>query len=96
MVLAALFEPFNGGKPTPPDRASVIAVGSVDLAGVATFADPTLDGLDRVEALLEAGDFDLIAVGRALLANPDGCAKVGAGRLEERISLGKTLVPTLY
>lgn len=32
---------------------------------------------------MEAGEFDMIAVGRALIANPDFVAKVRDGRLGE-------------
>ena len=33
--------------------------------------------------MMERGDFDLIAVGRALIVNPDWANKVRAGRLNE-------------
>jgi 2,4-dienoyl-CoA reductase-like NADH-dependent reductase (Old Yellow Enzyme family) len=89
----------------------VIAVGSVGLAGVAStaktapgqinsatvsFADAALDGVERVEALMAAGEFDLIAVGRALLADPDWTDKVREGRLDERIPFEKELLASLY
>jgi 2,4-dienoyl-CoA reductase-like NADH-dependent reductase (Old Yellow Enzyme family) len=88
----------------------VIAVGSVGLAGVAStaksspttidnttiaFADSGLDGVDRLEELLDAGEFDLIAVGRALLADPEWAAKVREGRLDERRPFAKELLRTL-
>ena len=65
------------GKPT-------ITVGSIGLSGefIAGFAGeaslPTpINGLvDR----LEAGEFDLVAVGRALIVDPDWAARVRAGR----------------
>jgi 2,4-dienoyl-CoA reductase-like NADH-dependent reductase (Old Yellow Enzyme family) len=65
------------GKPT-------ITVGSIGLSGefIAGFAgeasQPTpIDGLvDR----LAAGEFDLVAVGRALIVDPDWAARVRAGR----------------
>jgi 2,4-dienoyl-CoA reductase-like NADH-dependent reductase (Old Yellow Enzyme family) len=65
------------GKPT-------ITVGSVGLSGefIAGFggesSQPTpIDGLvDR----LEAGEFDLVAVGRALIVDADWAAKIRAGR----------------
>lgn len=43
-------------------------------------------GIDRLLAMLERGDFDLVGVGRALLADPDWSHKVREGRIE-------TLVP---
>lgn len=89
----------------------VIAVGSVGLAGVAStakasptqvntqtisFGDSDLDGVDRVEALMAAGEFDMIAVGRAMLADPDWAEKVRTGRLDQRIPFGKALLAQLY
>lgn len=89
----------------------VIAVGSVGLSGVAStakrapsetssssisFADSGLDGVENVERLLEAGEFDLIAVGRALLADPEWADKVRDGRLDERRAFEKAHLETLF
>ena len=89
---------------------TVIAVGSVGLAGVAStaktspthvdsstiaFADAPLDGVEKVEELLEAGEFDLIAVGRALLADAEWARKVKEGRLNERRAFAKELLRAL-
>lgn len=89
----------------------VIAVGSVGLAGVASttktepgrinsdtisFGDSALDTLERVEALMAAGEFDMIAVGRAILADPDWANKVRDGRLSERIAFEKDLLSRLH
>ncbi|MGE0742486.1 MAG: NADH:flavin oxidoreductase [Hyphomonadaceae bacterium] len=91
------------GKPT-------IAVGSVGLGGAAStpktspthvdsttinFADAPLDGVEKVEDLLAAREFDLIAVGRALLADPEWARKVKDGRLDERRAFAKDLLHTL-
>jgi 2,4-dienoyl-CoA reductase-like NADH-dependent reductase (Old Yellow Enzyme family) len=91
------------GKPT-------IAVGSVGLGGVAStaktspthvdsttiaFADAPLDGVEKLEELMANGEFDLIAVGRALLADPEWARKVKEGRLEERRAFAKELLRTL-
>lgn len=88
------------GKPT-------IAVGSVGLGGVAStaktspthvdnttisFADAPLDGIEKVEELLERGEFDLVAVGRALLADPEWALKVKEGRLADRRAFSKELL----
>ena len=46
-----------------------------DVAGVA--------GLERLEEMLERGDFDLVGVGRALLADADWVDKIRGGRRDE-------------
>jgi 2,4-dienoyl-CoA reductase-like NADH-dependent reductase (Old Yellow Enzyme family) len=65
------------GKPT-------VTVGSVglDQEMFATFAGATgaPASLDRLIGLLDRGDFDLVAVGRALLVDPDWATKVKEGR----------------
>ena len=88
----------------------VIAVGSVGLGGVAStakknpnetssssiaFADAGLDGVDRLEELMARGEFDLIAIGRAVLADPEWAAKVREGRLHERRAFEKSQLQTL-
>lgn len=71
------------GKPT-------ITVGSVGLQGPDVTdllqgnggpAGPA--GLDDLRARIEAGEFDLVAVGRALLTDPNWTAKVRDGRTED-------------
>ena len=70
------------GKPS-------ITVGSVGLDKelLETGADPTtvaqVGKIDRLVEMRERGDFDLVAIGRALIADPDWPAKVRAGRLTE-------------
>jgi 2,4-dienoyl-CoA reductase-like NADH-dependent reductase (Old Yellow Enzyme family) len=86
----------------------VIAVGSVTLHGDFTQFEqrgiglrgmakalPTAN-LDRVEQALERGDFDLIAVGRAMLANPDWLAKVKAGQPSEIKAFSPDHIKVLY
>lgn len=46
-------------------------------------ADVALDHLDLIEAGLAGGDWDMIAIGRALLANPDWVRLVAAGHSDE-------------
>lgn len=70
--------------------APVIAVGSVGLdrahqsraLGGHDKAEAGTAGIEPVEEGLARGDFDLIAVGRALLADPEWSAKIAAGRFE--------------
>ncbi len=67
--------------------AATISVGSVGLAGdfIGTFteegSEPT--GIEGLIERMERGEFDLIAVGRALIVDPDWAAKVRAGRFGE-------------
>ncbi|MFE0561821.1 hypothetical protein ACFW1D_04905 [Priestia megaterium] len=45
---------------------------------------------------LENEEFDLIAVGRALLADPDWVNKIRDGRTEELIPFTREAIETLY
>jgi 2,4-dienoyl-CoA reductase-like NADH-dependent reductase (Old Yellow Enzyme family) len=69
------------GRPT-------ITVGSVGLDSdfLTTFRerkDSGTAGIDRLIEMIEAGETDLVAVGRALLGDPEWAAKVRDGRREE-------------
>jgi 2,4-dienoyl-CoA reductase-like NADH-dependent reductase (Old Yellow Enzyme family) len=68
------------GKPT-------ITVGSVGLDGdfIRAFAgeDAPLKGIDDLLDRFERDEFDLVAVGRALLQDPEWAAKVLSGRTDE-------------
>jgi 2,4-dienoyl-CoA reductase-like NADH-dependent reductase (Old Yellow Enzyme family) len=69
------------GKPT-------ITVGSVTLGAdfVTSFSSPdaaNVTGIDELLDRLERGEFDLVAIGRALIANPEWAVKAKAGTLEE-------------
>lgn len=77
-----------------------ISVGSVGLSGEFTalyqgeVSKPaSLDGL--VERM-ERGEFDLIAVGRALLGDPEWALKVREGRMGELKDFAKDALATLY
>ncbi|MFA5120864.1 NADH:flavin oxidoreductase [Zavarzinia sp.] len=75
------------GKPT-------ISVGSVGLNGTEDFIaafrgeGAAVAGLDDLVARMERGEFDLVAVGRALLANPDWANLVHAGRYADLKAFG--------
>lgn len=66
---------------------ATITVGSVGLSGdfFGAFAgessQPT--SLDELTRRLDRGDFDLVAVGRPILADPNWVAKIKAGKTEE-------------
>jgi 2,4-dienoyl-CoA reductase-like NADH-dependent reductase (Old Yellow Enzyme family) len=66
---------------------TAITVGSVGLSGdvYESFAGKSAraTSLDQLLARLERGEFDLVAVGRALLQDPAWLAKISQGRLEQ-------------
>lgn len=66
----------------------VITVGSVGLdndfmAGFREGKGASVVGLDRIVAMVEREEVDLVAVGRALLADPGWAAKIRDGRFQE-------------
>jgi 2,4-dienoyl-CoA reductase-like NADH-dependent reductase (Old Yellow Enzyme family) len=78
---------------------TVITVGSVGLSGEFVGAyrgessEPT--PLDELERRLDRGDFDLVAVGRALLADPLWALKVRDGRQTELMSFSPKALGSL-
>ncbi len=52
--------------------------------------------LDNLIGRLEAGEFDLVAVGRALVADPDWARKVREGRLDDLEAFDKGKLRALY
>jgi 2,4-dienoyl-CoA reductase-like NADH-dependent reductase (Old Yellow Enzyme family) len=81
------------GKPT-------ITVGSVTLDADFTksFGSPestAVAGIDNLLDRLARGEFDLVAVGRALIANPDWATKVKAGALEDLRPFDRSLLTSL-
>jgi 2,4-dienoyl-CoA reductase-like NADH-dependent reductase (Old Yellow Enzyme family) len=81
------------GKPS-------ISVGSVGLSGefTATYSGEVAEpaSLERLIAMMEREEFDLIAVGRALLQDPDWARKVRQGRTGELKSFSKESLAALY
>lgn len=82
------------GRPT-------ITVGSVGLSGpmsvteIGTQAGVSLD-LAPIANGLAAGEFDIVAIGRALLADPMWVRKVREGRFDELIPFSNKVLETLY
>ena len=81
------------GKPT-------ITVGSVTLDADFTksFGSPEstpIAGIDDLLDRLDRGEFDLVAVGRALIANPDWAVKVSAGTIEQLRPFDRGLLAAL-
>ncbi len=79
----------------------VIAVGSVTLGNDFKSREGKIRALtdaaqlSRLERCLERGDFDLIAIGRALLANPDWVQLVGEDRLAEMVPFSREMLDEL-
>ena len=79
----------------------VVAVGSVTLGAdvMNTFRsddEAPVTGIDEVLDGLERHEFDLIAIGRALLANPDWAALVQAGALDRLRPFSRSTLAMLY
>jgi 2,4-dienoyl-CoA reductase-like NADH-dependent reductase (Old Yellow Enzyme family) len=80
------------GKPS-------ITVGSVGLTGefIAAYGGETSRpaSLDELLRRLERGDFDLVAVGRALLQDAEWTVKVRQGRTDELMDFDRSAMATL-
>jgi len=77
-----------------------ITVGSVGLTGdfIAAYGGEASKpaSLDQLLRMLERGDFDLVAVGRALLQDPLWAQKVHQGRSGELMAFERSAMATLY
>ncbi|MEV0318281.1 NADH:flavin oxidoreductase [Streptomyces sp. NPDC050658] len=78
----------------------VVTVGSVGLdqefVGPKGWAAPSAStGIDPLLDRLERDEFDLVAVGRALIADPEWAAKALADRLGEALPFDKSLLKSL-
>ena len=83
------------GKPT-------ITVGSVSLdadfipeKGETLFRSGNIASLDSLTERLENDEFDLVAIGRAMIANPDWANKVQAGQLQQLRAYDKQMLMNL-
>ena len=83
------------GKPT-------ITVGSVGLnadfipaPGETTFKEAETASLDELMQRLNSGEFDLVAVGRAMIANPDWANRVQAAESEALVPFRKDMLTAL-
>jgi 2,4-dienoyl-CoA reductase-like NADH-dependent reductase (Old Yellow Enzyme family) len=52
--------------------------------------------LDRLIEMFERGDFDLVAVGRALIVNPEWANLVKAGKFDQLKAFSMEALPVLY
>lgn len=83
------------GKPT-------ITVGSVGLDRdlmedfVAGQSVPALQSLDELARRFDRGDFDLVAIGRALLADPNWLVKIRKGAVNELLPYSRACMDVLH
>ena len=77
-----------------------ISVGSVglnsDFLGAFQGRGAEVESIDTLITQMQRGDYDLIAVGRALLANPDWASKVKQGQYGQLKPFSAELLQTLY
>ena len=77
-----------------------ITVGSVGLTGdfINAYGGESSKpaSLDELVRRLERGDFDLVAVGRAVLQDPEWAVKIHHGRREELMDFSPKAMATLY
>lgn len=71
------------GKPTITVGSVGMNADFIPLPGEATFREAEPAGLDRLIERMDAGEFDLVAVGRAMIANPDWANRVRDGATED-------------
>ena len=80
-----------------------IAVGSVSLAndfipekGETVFKGSEIASIDQLHTSLDNQEYDLVAIGRALLANPDWVNKVQAGQFSDLVAFDKEMLSNYY
>jgi len=90
---------FAGWAKKLTGKAS-ITVGAVGLSGefIASFQGETSrpSSLDELLRRFERGDFDLVAVGRAVLSDPQWPTKIREGRREHLRDYSREALATLY
>ncbi|MFT4614421.1 MAG: 2,4-dienoyl-CoA reductase-like NADH-dependent reductase (Old Yellow Enzyme family) [Bacteroidia bacterium] len=69
------------GKPTITVGSVGLDADFIPLPGEATFREAAPAGLDRLLEMLQRDEFDLVAVGRAMIANPDWAEQVRADNI---------------
>lgn len=75
----------------------VISVGSVGLDGEFTsFSAANTTSLDGLMEKLHNDEFDLVAIGRSLLMDPEWVKKVEDGRADDLLPFNKEALQTLY
>jgi len=71
------------GKPTITVGSVGLDADFIPLPGEATFREAAPASLDRLLERMERDEFDLVALGRAMIANPDWANRVRRGESSE-------------
>lgn len=83
------------GKPTVTVGSVSLDADFIPLPGEQVFREGKPASIDRLIEMLDRGDFDLVAVGRALIANPDWANRVRAGEVGELRGFEKEMLMSL-
>ncbi len=83
------------GKPSITVGSVGLNADFIPLEGETTFREAEPASLDQLMERMNRGEFDLVAVGRALIANPDWANAVKEGRLDELRAFEKEQLFTL-
>lgn len=82
-----LDQPFGIGTDNYKDHFLKQQERKLDYSGI--------DGIDRLLDLFDRGEFDMVAIGRAMIANPDWANLVQQGRLNDLKPYSRDLLSTL-
>ena len=83
------------GKPTITVGSVGLSEDFIPLPGEATFREAEPASLDELVARMEADEFDLVAVGRAMIANPEWANLVNSARSAELRAFEKEMLFSL-
>ncbi|MEM8548008.1 MAG: NADH:flavin oxidoreductase [Pseudomonadota bacterium] len=83
------------GKPTITVGSVGLNADFIPLPGEATFREAEPASLDALVERMENDEFDLVAVGRAMIANPDWANRVKAGQMEQMAPFTKEMLMSL-
>ncbi|MGB1140315.1 MAG: 12-oxophytodienoate reductase, partial [Halioglobus sp.] len=72
--------------------AKVYRSDFIPLPGEQTFREAAPAGLDKLLERMEREEFDLVAVGRAMIANPDWANRVRGGEIAGLESFNKEML----
>jgi 2,4-dienoyl-CoA reductase-like NADH-dependent reductase (Old Yellow Enzyme family) len=80
------------GKPTITVGSVGLDADFIPLPGEQTFREAAPAGLDKLLERMANDEFDLVAVGRAMIANPDWANRVRGGEVEQLRAFAKEML----